>query len=145
MVPDPPLPLLEAELALGVRGPDLESKRRMVSRTLDFLPDPSTVGAMGGLVATGDSPDLFLPLPLLCLACCWLSLVASLASSLFGRDIGLGILDLVSDVFLMPTTPAVGVVAVVLALEESLPVPLLPQLLQLVLHCGQPPPLELLL
>ena len=63
----PPLLLFEAELALAVLGPDLESKRRMVSRTLDFLPDPSTWGAMGGLVATGDSPDLLLPLALLCL------------------------------------------------------------------------------
>jgi len=108
----------------GIRFRDLASNKRMVSLTSDLgrpllvdLPPPfDNVGAIGGL-APGDfaleaRDDCSFPFPLersrdldegapvrvgLGLIPLALKLLLSLASSFFGREIGLGILDLVIE------------------------------------------------
>ena len=100
----------------------------MVSRTLDFRLD----AAMGGLAAAAAGDALSTGRPrvwLLVLAA--LLLLVSLASNRLGKEMGLGIRDLVSDVFRMPTTPLV-LTLLLAPMPPGVPPPPAEQLEQLV-------------
>lgn len=127
--PTAPIPELELpldEVPLRTLRLDFESKSRIVSRTRDFLLEAPLIGGLAAAAAEGDAFStgrprvvacLWMPLPLPVLP----QLVAlvlfdifasSLPSSRLGREIGLGILDLVKEVFRMPTTPLVSTAGV---------------------------------
>ena len=128
--PTAPIPELELpldEVPLRTLRLDFESKSRIVSRTRDFLLEAPLIGGLAAAAAAeGDAFStgrprvvacLWMPLPLPVLP----QLVAlvlfdifasSLPSSRLGREIGLGILDRVKEVFRMPTTPLVSTAGV---------------------------------
>ena len=108
---------------------DFESKSRIVSRPRDFLLEAPLIGGLAAAAAAAAEGDAFSTGRPRVVACLWMPLplpvlpqlvalvlfdifASSLPSSRLGREIGLGILDLVKEVFRMPTTPLVSTAGV---------------------------------